>query len=460
MDIRSSVLLTDFYQLTMLQGYLDRGMEDTAVFECFVRTMPPQRGFFMAAGLAQLLEFLENARFTPGELEWVENSGRFSRSFVEYLERFRFAGELHAVPEGTVFFVNEPVVRVTAPLPQAQFIETRLINLLHYQTLIASKAARCVLAAAGKPVIDFGLRRSHGADAGLLAARAGYLAGFAGSATVMAEPFFEVPVFGTMGHSFVQAHQAERHAFEHFAGAQPDNVILLLDTYDTRKGAQTVVGLAPRLREQGIAIKGVRLDSGNLVAQARQVRRILDDGGLGTVQITASGNLDEDAIQRLVEAQAPVDLFAVGTRLATSADVPYLDCVYKLQEYSGRPSRKKSEGKETWPGAKQVYRHYDQRGRIDHDVVTTAADTQEGKPLLRQVMESGKRRDASPSLNQIRERATAELDTLPEDLRRCRQGSTIPVQVSSALQRLTREVDARDEAEEWRRTDDPGSGSR
>ncbi|MCY3954956.1 MAG: nicotinate phosphoribosyltransferase [Nitrospira sp.] len=446
MDIRSSALLTDFYQLTMLQGYLERGMEDTAVFECFVRTMPPQRGFFMAAGLAQLLEFLENVSFSPAELDWVANSGRFSRSFVDYLERFRFAGDVQAMSEGTVFFPNEPIVRITAPLPQAQFIETRLVNLLHYQTLIASKAARCVLAAAGKPVIDFGLRRAHGAEAGLLAARAAYLAGFAGSATVMAGPGFEVPVFGTMGHSFVQAHDAERHAFEHFAEVQPDNVVLLLDTYDTLKGAQTVVTLAPRLRERGIRIKGVRLDSGDLVEQARQVRRILDDGGLRDVQITASGNLDEDAIQRIVAARAPVDLFAVGTRLTTSADAPYLDCVYKLQEYSGRPSRKKSEGKETWPGAKQVYRHYDQRGRIDHDVVTTAADTQEGTPLLRPVMESGKRSGTSPSLNQICERATAELATLPEEMRQCRQGATIPVQISSVLRDLACLVDKRDEA--------------
>ena len=447
MDIRSSALLTDFYQLTMLQGYLERGMEDTAVFECFVRTMPPQRRFFMAAGLAQLLEYLETVRFTPAELDWVANSSRFSRSFIDYLERFQFAGDVQAMPEGTVFFANEPMVRITASLPQAQFIETRLVNLLHYQTLIASKAARCVLAAAGKPVIDFGLRRSHGAEAGLLAARAAYLAGFAGSATVMAAPFFEVPVFGTMGHSFVQAHEAERRAFEHFADAQPDNVIFLLDTYDTLKGAQTVVTLAPGLRDKGITIKGVRLDSGDLVEQARQVRRILDDGGLGDVQITASGNLDEDTIQQIVAAHAPVDVFAVGTRLATSADAPYLDCVYKLQEYAGRPSRKKSEGKATWPGAKQVYRRYDQQGRIEHDVVTTAADTQEGTPLIRPVMESGKRREASDSPDHIRERATAELATLPDKMRRLSPGATISVRISAALQSLTREVDARDEAE-------------
>ena len=448
MDIRSSALLTDFYQLTMLQGYLERGMEDTAVFECFVRTMPPQRGFFVAAGLAQLLKFLENVHCTPAELEWVTRSGRFSRSFVDYLERFRFAGDLHAMPEGTVFFVNEPMVRVTAPLPQAQFIETRLLNLLHYQTLIASKAARCVFAAAGKPVIDFGLRRSHGAEAGLLAARASYLAGFAGSATVLADSFFEVPVFGTMGHSFVQAHDAERRAFEHFAEAQPDNVVLLLDTYDTQTGAETVVKLATRLRERGMMIKGVRLDSGDLIEQARQVRRILDDGELRDVQITVSGNLDEEAIQRIVAAQAPVDLFAVGTKLTTSADVPYLDCVYKLMEYAGNPSRKKSEGKETWPGPKQVYRHYDQWGHIDHDVVTTAADTQDGKPLLGRVMESGTRCETSSPLKQIRERAAAEFATLPEGMRQCRQGVTIPVRLSSALQHLAREVDARDEVRE------------
>ena len=304
-----------------------------------------------------------------------------------------------------------------------------------------------MLAAAGKPVIDFGLRRSHGAEAGLLAARAGYLAGFAGSATVMAGRGFEVPVFGTMGHSFIQAHQSERRAFEHFAEAQPDNVIFLLDTYDTQEAARTVVKLAPGLREKGITIKGVRLDSGDLVELARRVRCILDEGGLGDVQITASGNLDEDAIQHLVTARAPIDLFAVGTKLATSADAPYLECVYKLQEYAGRPTRKRSEGKETWPGAKQVYRRYDQQGRIEHDVVTTTADTHEGTPLIRPVMESGKRLEASDSLDHIRGRATAELATLPDKMRRLGRGAAISVRVSAALRNLACEVDARDEAE-------------
>lgn len=443
MDIRSSALVTDLYQLTMLQGYLEQGMEQTAVFECFIRTMPPQRGFFMVAGLAQLLEFLENVRFTISELEWMARSGRFSRSFVRYLEQFRFTGDLHAMPEGTVCFANEPIVRVTAPLPQAQLIESRLMNLLHYQTLVASKAARCVLAAEGRPVLDFGLRRAHGAEAGLLAARASYLAGFTGSATVLAEPFFGVPIFGTMAHSFVQAHQTEQLAFEHFAESQPANVIFLIDTYDTRKGAQHVVDVAPRLEEQDIMIKGVRLDSGDLVEQSRMVRQILDDGGLEDVPITASGNLDETAIQELVAAQAPIDRFAVGTKLATSADVPSVDCVYKLQEYAGKPLRKTSAGKETWPGPKQVYRIYDQRGRIDHDVVATAGEKQEGKRLIRPVMKSGKRRKtADPTLDRIRKYAKAQLATLPDEMRRCRPGVTVPVRISSALQSLAKTVDA------------------
>ena len=369
-NIPSSALLTDLYQLTMLQAYMEAGMEETAVFEFFVRKVPPQRKFFMAAGLEQVVDFLEGLRFAPWELEWISESGRFSKSFVEYLETLRFAGDLQAMREGTVFFPNEPIARISAPLPQAQLVETRLINLLHYQTLMASKAARMVLAASGKPVIDFGLRRAHGAEAGFFAARASYLAGFDGTATVLAGALFDIPVFGTMAHSFIQAHANESDAFQHFADAQPENVILLLDTYDTEEGARKVVKLFPDLHKQGTTIKAVRLDSGDLADHARKVRSILDAGGLSDTQITASGNLDEYAIQTLVRSEAPIDQFAVGTKLTTSADGPYLDCAYKLQEYAGRACRKKAEGKETWPGPKQVYRHYDDHHRIAFDVVT------------------------------------------------------------------------------------------
>ena len=437
----AGVLLTDFYQLTMLQGYFDRGMEETAVFELFVRTLPSRRGFLMAAGLEQALEYLEHLRFTPQALDWLARSGHFSRDFLDYLGRLRFTGEVHAMAEGTVFFPNEPILRITAPLPQAQLVETRLLNLLHFQTLIASKAARAVLVAPGKGLIDFGLRRAHGAEAGLLAARAGYLAGFSGSATVLAAVLYGVPVYGTMAHSFVQAHDDEVAAFTHFAHSHPENVILLIDTYDTEVAAATVVSLAPRLRHEGITIKGVRIDSGDLGEHARQVRRILDAGGLPHVRILASGNLDEDAVRALVASGAPIDDFAIGTRLDTSADAPYLDCAYKLQEYAGRARRKRSEGKATWPGRKQVYRRVGADGRMAGDVLTLADDRREGEALLRLWMRGGRRLTPSPALSEARRHAAAELACLPEHLRRLEVEPPYPVTIAPSLRDLATAVD-------------------
>src|SRR5687768_7606880 len=237
MPLASSALLTDLYQLTMLQGYFEQGMEETAVFELFVRTLPAPRGFLLAAGLEQALDYLEQVQVTSDELQWLTQGGRFSRDFLDYLGQLRFTGDVYAMPEGTVFFPPEPILRVVAPLPQAQLVESRLLNLLHFQTMIASKAARAVLAAQGKGLIDFGFRRAHGGEAGVLAARAAYLAGLAGSATVAAGFSFDIPIYGTMAHSFIQAHDDELEAFEHFALAQPDNVILLIDTYDTERAA-------------------------------------------------------------------------------------------------------------------------------------------------------------------------------------------------------------------------------
>ena len=441
MDLRSSMLLTDLYQLTMVQGYMEQGMEDSAVFEFFVRTMPKDRGFLMAAGLEQLVEYLENLHFTPRELEWVDGCGLFSKSFVDFLAGLTFGGDLHAMAEGTVFFSNEPIARVTASLPEAQLIESRLINLLHYQTLVATKASRSVLAAREKPLIDFGFRRAHGAEAGLFAARASYLGGFVGTATVLANSLYDVPVFGTMAHSFIQAHKAEIDSFEHFADSQPNNVILLIDTYNIKKGAKKVVELAPRLEEKGITIKGVRLDSGDLIKQAFIVREILDEGGLSHVQITASGNLDEYYIQAIHRAKAPIDLLAVGTRLTTSADVPYLDCVYKLQEYAGRPCRKKSEEKVTWPGRKQVFRQYTLDGHIAGDVLTTADDPLDGEALIQPIMKSGNRICASPSLQESRTYAGEQLRHLPQHLQELRDEKIVKVTVSPALHRLAEKVD-------------------
>jgi len=449
----AGALLTDLYQLTMLQGYLQQRMEETAVFEFFVRQLPPHRGFLVAAGLEQSLSYLEELRFTPWELDWIAQSGRFSAALVEYLTQFRFNGDVHAMPEGTFFFPDEPIVRVTAPLPQAQLVETRLINLLHFQTLIASKAVRVVLAAPGKELVDFGLRRAHGGEAGLLAARASYLVGFAGTATVQAGALFGMPVYGTVAHSFIQAHVDELEAFEHFALAQPNHVVLLLDTYDTEAAARKVVALAPRLQKRGVTIKGVRLDSGNLADHARRVRRILNDGGLADVRIVASGNLDEYAVQELMAVNAPIDSFAIGTRMATSADAPYLDCVYKLQEYAERACRKRSEGKATWPGCKQVYRHYGADGRMAYDVLTLDGETDlksEGTDfksvpdgLIQPVMREGRRLASPPALTDVRARVADELARLPEHLRRLQESPPYQVRVAQALRDLAKACDER-----------------
>jgi nicotinate phosphoribosyltransferase len=442
MNPLTSVLLTDLYQLTMLAGYFDHRMEATAVFELFVRKLPDCRNFLLVAGLEQALTFLERLRFTPEELDWIKRSGRFKPAFIDYLAALEFTGDVEAMPEGTVFFANEPVLRVMAPLPQAQLIETRLINLIHFQTLIASKAARLVLTAPGKLLVDFGLRRAHGAEAGLLAARAGYIAGMAGTATVLAAPLFNIPIAGTVAHAFIQAHDEELAAFEHFARAQPDNVVLLIDTYDTEAAASKVVELAGRLAEEGIPIKGVRIDSGDLAEHARKVRKILNDGGHPEITIFASGNLDEYALAELVKKEAPIDGFGIGTHLDTSADRSYLDYVYKLQEYAGIARRKRSEGKATWPGRKQVYRYRDGQGRLAYDLLTLEADPHAGEPLIKPVMRAGKRVASAEPLSHMRDRVAEELASLPERLRGLEQ-TTPPyeVRVSEAIQRLAAQVD-------------------
>jgi nicotinate phosphoribosyltransferase len=438
-----SPLLTDLYQLNMIQAYLDHGETRTAVFEFFVRKFPPRRGFLVAAGLEQALDFLESLRFSADDIDWLAQSGRFGKQLLDYLAALRFTGDVHAMPEGTVFFSNEPILRVTAPLPLAQLVETRVMNILHFQSLIASKAARVTLAARGKLLVDFGLRRAHGAEAGLMAARASYIVGFAGTATVLAEQRYGIPTFGTMAHSFIEAFDDESAAFEKFAQSRPNNLTFLIDTYDTERGARKVVALAPRLKARGIAIRSVRLDSGDLIALSKSVRHILDDGGLAEVTIFASGGLDEDAVAEIVQAGAPIDGFGIGTSLTTSSDVPALDCAYKLQEYAGLPRRKFSTGKATWPGRKQVWRCYGADGRIMGDVLSVEDDKQAGEPLIQQVMKGGRRIAPSPALADIRAHAARELERLPEPLRKLQPGATCPVEVADALTRLAREVDRR-----------------
>lgn len=443
MSLATSALLTDLYQLNMIQAYLDHGETRTAVFELFFRKLPARRGFLMAAGLEQALCFLEDLHFTADEIDWLAASGRFRPELLAALGTFRFEGDVDAMPEGTIFFADEPIIRVAAPLPQAQLVETRLINLLHFQSLIAAKAARMRLAAPGKLLVDFGLRRAHGAEAGLLAARASYIAGFAGTATLQAERLFGIPVFGTMAHSFVQAHEDESAAFEAFAHSRPDNLTLLIDTYDTEAAARKVVSLAPRLRADGIVVRAVRLDSGDMTTLSKRVRDILDAGGLREVTIFASGGLDEDVIATMLQAGAPIDGFGIGTSLATSSDVPALDCAYKLQEYAGLPRRKRSVGKATWPGRKQVWRRYGADGRMIGDTLGVEGDRQDGEPLLVPVMRAGRRLGPSASLAEIRRRAEQQLSRLPEPLRRLQPGCAYPVAVAAGLLALARAVDDR-----------------
>jgi nicotinate phosphoribosyltransferase len=370
-----------------------------------------------------VLDFVEALRFGEEELDWIARCGLFRPGFADRLKGLRFTGDIHAMPEGTAFFPDEPILRITAPMPQAQLLETRVLNLVHFQTLIASTAACMRRAAPGKKLIDFGLRRAHGAEAGLYAARASWIAGFDGTATALAAARFGIPVFGTMAHSFVQAHATEGEAFAHFAQSFPGNALMLVDTYDTVAGARTAAALPGKL-------KGVRLDSGDLDSLSRQVRRILDDAGHRDALIFASGNLDAERVAKLVGADAPIDSFGIGTSLTTSADAPYLDAVYKLQEYAGRPRRKRSTAKATWPGRKQVFRQYAADGRFARDVVTLEGDPQAGEALLVPVMTQG-RRLPQPGLAAARERCADQLARLPAP----------QVEISAALRALADEVD-------------------
>ncbi|MBV1788794.1 nicotinate phosphoribosyltransferase [Marinobacterium sp. D7] len=442
--LEQSPLLTDLYQLTMLQTYLDRGMQEEAVFEFFVRKIPDNRNFLIFAGLEQLLAFLEHTRFSRSELEYLSQTGLFRQNLLDYLAGFRFSGSVHAMAEGTLCFSNEPIVRITAPLPQAQLIETRLINLLQLQTLIATKAVRCRIQAPDARLVDFGLRRAHGAEAGLLAARACFLGGFDGTANVLAGQRFGIPILGTMAHAYIQAHDNEMEAFRHFADSHPNNLILLIDTYDTDRGALRAAELANELQPKGIRVKGVRIDSGELGAEAVRVRRILDQAGHPEITLFASSSIDEQLLQELVRRRAPIDGYGIGTSLTTSSDAPFLNCAYKLQEYAGIARRKRSRGKATWPGRKQLYRFLDTRGKIAYDQL--CCDTESvpgGSPLLEPVMRNGRRLAAAEPLSDIRRRVQRQIATLPDALLSLEQAPPLPLQVSAQLQRLARETDRR-----------------
>ncbi|MDD5170134.1 MAG: nicotinate phosphoribosyltransferase [Syntrophales bacterium] len=432
--------MTDLYQFTMLEAYLRENMHDEAVFEFYIRSLPQNRGFLVSAGLDSVLTFLHGVRFSAEEIEYLTKTGRFSSKLLDYLASFRFTGDVYALPEGTICFADEPLIRVVAPIPMAQLVESRLINLLHFETTIASKATRCVMAAGGRMLVDFGLRRAHGAEAGMLAARACYIAGFSGTATVMAGAAYDIPLFGTMAHSYIEAHENEEESFIAFARANPGNVTFLIDTYDTLNGAHNAARAAKILAKEGIVTRAVRLDSGNLLRLSKGVRRILNQYDLQHIQIFASGNLDEHIIRDLIGAGAPIDGFGVGTKLDTSDDAPYLECAYKLTEYAGKPRLKQSAKKSTFPGRKQVFRGF-KNGIMTGDMITLDGDQQEGLPLIIKVMERGQRLSSKRNLNEIADYVKTQLDALPKGLRRLEATRPYPVEISPALIRLKDETE-------------------
>ncbi|WP_406404339.1 nicotinate phosphoribosyltransferase [Streptomyces sp. NBC_00879] len=438
----SEVTTTDLYEVTMAMSYLREGMRAPATFSLFVRDLPPDRGFLVAAGLEPSLDYLSRFRVGPHDVEEFADALHRPAADLEPLLGLGFDGEVRAVPEGRLVFAGEPLLEVTAPLPQAQLVETYLLTQLCHQTAVASKAARCVIAAAGRPLVDFSLRRTHGPQAGFQAARLGALVGFAGTSNVAAATSLGIPASGTMAHSYIEAFPGEEEAFRGFARAHPGPVTFLVDTYDTEGG----VAIAARvLKELGLGPGcAIRLDSGDLGALARRARDILDAAGLTDVRIIASGGLDEYAVDELVRAGAPIDVYAVGTRVGVAADAPYLDAAYKLVEYDGRPVMKLSSAKVTAPAPKQVFRRSglaDVIGVWSEDVPTGA------EPLLRTVMRGGSRTGRPDSLSHARARFDADLAALPASTRRIHGPESLRPVTSERLAALTAAVRHRIEEE-------------
>jgi len=427
-------LLTDLYELNMAVSYLRRGMTGPATFSLFVRRLPADRGFLVAAGLADCLSFLEQFAFNAADIAWLAKSQGFSERDLEALRGLRFTGDVWAVPEGTAVFVGEPLVEVTAPIAEAQLAETVLLNHVTFQTGIASKAARCVLAAGGAQLVDFSFRRTQGIEAGLAVARASAIAGFTATSNTEAARRYGLTAAGTMAHSYVEAFGSEERAFTAFAADFPGKTTFLVDTYDTEQGIRAAIDVARRLRLPGPV--GIRLDSGDLASLAFLARRLLDDAGLPDARIFASGGLDEHAIAALVAAGAPIGAYGVGTKMGVSADAPYLDSAYKLVAYDGRPVMKLSRGKATWPGAKQVHRGpagdilalRDEPGPPGH------------RPLLVPVMRGGSRLGPPEPLAETVQRCAASLADLPPAAKTLRRPKPIPVTASPALTASRRQL--------------------
>ena len=445
----SSALMTDLYELTMAASYFDHGVDGRATFSLFVRELPENRNYLTACGLAEVLEYLERFRFEPGDIDYLHSLKLFRDDFLDYLKGLRFSGDLVALPEGTVFFPNEPLLEIEGPLLETQLFETFVINALNLQTMIATKAARSVQAAQGRRVVDFALRRTQGVDAGLRVARATYLAGFSGTSNVLAGARYGIPVVGTMAHSYVTAFEREIESFRAFVGSFPDSAVLLIDTYDTLEGAHKAAKVAGEMEKRGHKLRGVRLDSGDMAQLSRGVRAILDEAGLDDVLIFASGAFDEYKLAKVVEAGAAIDSFGVGTKVGVSADAPYLDISYKLVMIDERPVIKLSRGKKSLAGPKQVFRLFDGQGLMREDILARREEkVPGGRPLLEEYMASGRRIGPAESLEEIRERFQRQLKALPEEYLELKRKAAYPVSHSRGLARLQEQVEQRIEESE------------
>lgn len=437
-------LLTDLYQLTMAQAYFHDRRLAPATFSLFIRAYPKNRGYFVAAGLKDVLEFLEQFTVDSKGIDYLHSRRMFSDDFLDFLKTLRFTGEVWAIPEGRLFFKDEPVIEVTAPIIEAQIVETFIINQINLQSLIATKAARCVHAAAGRAVVDFSLRRTHGTDAGMKVARASYMAGFAGTSNVQAGQDYGIPIVGTMAHSFVSSFEHEIDAFRAFVASFPKHSILLIDTYDTLAGARKAVEIAKEMAGRGVRLQGVRIDSGDLAKLAVEVRKILDAAGFRDVKIIGSGGLDEYDLAEFAAAGTPYDSYGVGTKMGVSADAPWFDMAYKLVEFDHRPVLKLSTGKVSLPGKKQVFRLRDEAGPLQKDIITLRDENISGaEPLLQKVMTGGRMTGAYPSLEETRATFHAEFKNLSEPLKTVRNPATYSVEISPRLTELTAEVTRR-----------------
>ena len=428
-------LLTDLYQLTMAQGYFQSQRMASATFSLFVRSYPPNRGYFVSAGLQDVLEFFEQFQIDSAGIDYLRSRRIFTDEFLDFLKGLKFTGEVWAIPEGRLFFKDEPVMEVTAPIVEAQIVETLIINQINFQSLIATKAARCVHAAGARSVVDFSLRRTHGIDAGMKVARTSYLAGFAGTSNVRAGQHYGIPIVGTMAHSFVSSFEHEIDAFRAFVSSFPNNSTLLIDTYDTVAGARKAVQVAKEMAARGERLQGVRIDSGNLAKLAVDVRNIFDEAGLKDIKIIGSGGLDEYDLAEFSDAEIPYDSYGVGTKMGVSADAPWSDIAYKLVEYDKRPVLKLSTGKVSLPGKKQAFRMSDRQGQLQKDIIALRGENVAGaEPLLKKVMTEGKITVPLPSLQEIRSVFLSEFAKLPEPIKAIRNPSRYLVEHSVRLQ--------------------------